>query len=590
MSYANPFFSPPAIQYSTIGGLTNPRGGCARCGSPNLYGGGLCRECATSFGTWGYGTEPERFEARVVRRPARGKADKHAAARLAGDARAMGHLIVDSGACRRCDMDLGTAATTRCPAGGPAGPYRTNPGMDDELRALERSAAMGDTVAAERLAVMQGRMHVPQYEIKCDECKTEIGRTDSMAQSAAGGLCAACRSHRGRSIRFMQHFVTDGVTKAAVTYSAGQMYGATRGDPFRLGVTLYAKTFPDGDKLKAVFAHHYRNRTDFASDLFDRGAVTFYEGDPLYPAALARAQENAARDQVRHAATHARRAARGRSNPCPYLERFESNPPHENTIAYEHLPDGMVLSTVRLGPYRVGGGGSFETAVLYPSGGTAEVHRSASEDEALATHVRVARKYNKGRVDTSRPGWVRSMMGLQNPRHAGHVAYDQLPGGLLVSTVNTGRGFETAVMYQATGGTRETHRTGDESEALAMHERMVMKHEGPPAIDTSRPGWVRSMMGLQPSRFNPRASAPRMFTPISMGKARRLAAEYSGVAVFVGPRGMEFRVVGEGEAERLTEALEAEIMGHYPNGQASYGPGDEPGFWSVHAWPDYANL
>jgi len=31
-------------------------------------------------------------------------------------------------------------------------------------------------------------------------------------------------------------------------------------------------------------------------------------------------------------------------------------------------------------------------------------------------------------------------------------------------------------------------------------------------------------------------------------------------------------------------------MGHYPNGQASYGPGDEPGFWSVHAWPDYANL
>ena len=488
----NPFFAPEAIQYSTIGALSNPGafdpGG--RVGPGRRYG-----------------TKAQRMAA--------GKAAVLAATKwwIVRDASSMSGASI-------------TPNTHGVPAGWLSGPYATaeqaqadldsplvratigrmNPSLDDELRALERSAAMGDTVAAERLAVMQGRMHVPQYEIKCDECKTEIGRTDSMAQSAAGGLCAACRSHRGRSIRFMQHFVTDGVTKAAVTYSAGQMYGATRGDPFRLGVTLYAKTFPDGDKLKAVFAHHYRNRTDFASDLFDRGAVTFYEDDPLYPAALARAQENAARDQVRHAATHARRAARGRSNPCPYLERFESNPPHENTIAYEHLPDGMVLSTVRLGPYRVGGGGSFETAVLYPSGGTAEVHRSASEDEALATHVRVARKYNKGRVDTSRPGWV------------------------------------------------------------------------------------RSMMGLQPSRFNPRASAPRMFTPISMGKARRLAAEYSGVAVFVGPRGMEFRVVGEGEAERLTEALEAEIMGHYPNGQASYGPGDEPGFWSVHAWPDYANL
>lgn len=25
---------------------------CARCGSLDLYGGGLCRKCATSFGTW----------------------------------------------------------------------------------------------------------------------------------------------------------------------------------------------------------------------------------------------------------------------------------------------------------------------------------------------------------------------------------------------------------------------------------------------------------------------------------------------------------------------------------------------------------
>lgn len=28
-----------------------------------------------------------------------------------------------------------------------------------------------------------------QYEIKCDECKTTIGRTDSLRESAAGGRC-----------------------------------------------------------------------------------------------------------------------------------------------------------------------------------------------------------------------------------------------------------------------------------------------------------------------------------------------------------------------------------------------------------------
>lgn len=28
------------------------------------------------------------------------------------------------------------------------------------------------------------------YEIKCDVCKTTIGRTDSMRQSAAGGRCS----------------------------------------------------------------------------------------------------------------------------------------------------------------------------------------------------------------------------------------------------------------------------------------------------------------------------------------------------------------------------------------------------------------
>ena len=35
---------------------------------------------------------------------------------------------------------------------------------------------------------------MPDYEIKCDECRAEIGRTDSVRTSAEGGLCAPCRT------------------------------------------------------------------------------------------------------------------------------------------------------------------------------------------------------------------------------------------------------------------------------------------------------------------------------------------------------------------------------------------------------------
>lgn len=32
-----------------------------------------------------------------------------------------------------------------------------------------------------------------RYEIKCDECRAPIGRTDSVERSAQGGRCTACR-------------------------------------------------------------------------------------------------------------------------------------------------------------------------------------------------------------------------------------------------------------------------------------------------------------------------------------------------------------------------------------------------------------
>ncbi len=31
------------------------------------------------------------------------------------------------------------------------------------------------------------------FEVKCDDCKTTIRETDSVSESAAGGLCDECR-------------------------------------------------------------------------------------------------------------------------------------------------------------------------------------------------------------------------------------------------------------------------------------------------------------------------------------------------------------------------------------------------------------
>lgn len=34
---------------------------------------------------------------------------------------------------------------------------------------------------------------ISRYAVKCDECKTDMRRTDSLRESAAGGLCEGCR-------------------------------------------------------------------------------------------------------------------------------------------------------------------------------------------------------------------------------------------------------------------------------------------------------------------------------------------------------------------------------------------------------------
>lgn len=41
---------------------------------------------------------------------------------------------------------------------------------------------------------MHSVMVAHRYVVKCDECRTEIRRTDSVAESAAGGYCPDCRA------------------------------------------------------------------------------------------------------------------------------------------------------------------------------------------------------------------------------------------------------------------------------------------------------------------------------------------------------------------------------------------------------------
>ncbi len=86
-------------------------------------------------------------------------------------------------------------------------------------------------------------------------------------------------------IRFMKHYVTNGVAKARVSYAAFAMNSTGA-----KCVTLYAKQFRDEDALVAIFAGAVEDNTDIQTDYFEKARVRVLEGDPLYTAALARAE------------------------------------------------------------------------------------------------------------------------------------------------------------------------------------------------------------------------------------------------------------------------------------------------------------
>lgn len=96
-----------------------------------------------------------------------------------------------------------------------------------------------------------------------------------------------------KQIRFMQHYVTDGETKARVFYSNTRLVDGTH------PITLYAR---DYDRcLGKIFPEIYINDTDMMTDYFDQGHVRIQPDHPLYAAALARCQQNQAKRDAKYA-------------------------------------------------------------------------------------------------------------------------------------------------------------------------------------------------------------------------------------------------------------------------------------------------
>ena len=102
-----------------------------------------------------------------------------------------------------------------------------------------------------------------------------------------------CISKRGsapptrdtKMIKFNKHNVTNGTSKARVTYSAFKMISTGQDC-----VTIYAKSGHEGRTLSDMFGAEYENNSDMMTDYFEAGRVRILSNNPLYAAALERAK------------------------------------------------------------------------------------------------------------------------------------------------------------------------------------------------------------------------------------------------------------------------------------------------------------
>ncbi|MDD5301544.1 MAG: hypothetical protein PHS14_00430 [Elusimicrobia bacterium] len=92
------------------------------------------------------------------------------------------------------------------------------------------------------------------------------------------------------TIRFMKYYVTNGIHKARVSYSAFALKSTGQ-----QCVTVYAKSYDDEKALQAMMPDLYENNSDAMTDYFEDGRARIVKGHPLYAAALERIELNSSK-------------------------------------------------------------------------------------------------------------------------------------------------------------------------------------------------------------------------------------------------------------------------------------------------------
>lgn len=83
------------------------------------------------------------------------------------------------------------------------------------------------------------------------------------------------------TITCKKHFITNGTIKARVRYSAHKMTSTGANV-----VTVYAKSYEDGNKLAEILSETYENETDIMTDYFEKGRARIFESNPIYQQAF----------------------------------------------------------------------------------------------------------------------------------------------------------------------------------------------------------------------------------------------------------------------------------------------------------------
>ncbi len=98
------------------------------------------------------------------------------------------------------------------------------------------------------------------------------------------------------TIKFNKYHVTDGTTKARVSYSLDNRIDG------RKVVTMYAKDYDHS--LGAIFTAEAENETDSMTDYFETDTVRLFEDHPLYGVARSSAERFIAGRSAKFAASN----------------------------------------------------------------------------------------------------------------------------------------------------------------------------------------------------------------------------------------------------------------------------------------------